>query len=154
MGPDYPALGLSWNDAQAYAAWRGERDGRPYALPTQAQWDRAAGFSLQRSYPYGEHFEPKWAKSCFSRREPWPEPVMSYPIDESCFGVFDMSGSVGEWLDDYWGDPKNDLRPFAGGSWAYAQPNLFKINGGNGLAAHMAYWMFGLRLVSPAEQNR
>lgn len=149
---DFPAFGISWHDAQAYVAWRCVRDGRAYVLPTGQHWERAGRGAFEWKYPYGHRFEPKWAKSCFSRRKAWLEPVLSYPVDEAACGAFDMSGSVGEWLDAWWGDPVNRLRPFGGGSWAHAAPHFFRVPGGNGIAPHMAYWMFGLRLVLPGEE--
>ena len=42
---------------------------------------------------------------------------MRFPIDESIFGVFDMSGSMTEWLDAYWYDRR--FRRTVGGSWEH-----------------------------------
>ena len=39
--PDLPAVGVSWNDAQAYCAWRSAK-GHAVRLPTEAEWERAA----------------------------------------------------------------------------------------------------------------
>jgi formylglycine-generating enzyme required for sulfatase activity len=34
-------IGATWNDAVAFCAWLSEREGRPYRLPTEAEWEHA-----------------------------------------------------------------------------------------------------------------
>src|SRR5690606_40519248 len=36
--PVLPAVGLSWQDAQAYAAWLSRRSGEHYRLPRHGEW--------------------------------------------------------------------------------------------------------------------
>src|SRR5262249_8290846 len=51
-GPDLPVVQVTWDDAERYCAWAG------LALPTEAQWERAAGWEAKtkkrRRYPWGE----------------------------------------------------------------------------------------------------
>ncbi|MGE0192034.1 MAG: bifunctional serine/threonine-protein kinase/formylglycine-generating enzyme family protein [Planctomycetota bacterium] len=48
-----PVVGIRPSDARAYAAWRAERDGVPWRLPTEAEWVLAAGGALGYTLPGG-----------------------------------------------------------------------------------------------------
>jgi hypothetical protein len=145
--PDWPLVGVSWDDAKAYAAWRSARDREwSYALPTREQWFDAAHGHSPSDYPFGNRFRAKWVKSCFARPKANLEPVMRFPIDASMCGVYDMAGSASEWLDG-WYDEARDLRLLAGGAWGQAQPERFKLYG-TGFKADYAAGEFGFRLVA------
>jgi hypothetical protein len=147
--PDWPAITVRWPDAVAYAAWRTRRarergERWVFALPTFAEWLVAGGQG--RYYPFGNHYRPKWMKSCFARPKPGIEPVRSYPVDESPMGVFDMSGSVSEWLDDWYDD--NGRKRNAGGAWGDGgPPERFRLSGGSGNPPSTPATTIGFRLT-------
>jgi len=143
---DWPALGVSYEDALAYASWRSRRDRRSYVLPSRAEWVRAADGDMQRRYTWGNVFRPKWLKSCFARSNAGPEPVLRYPIDESPYGAYDLCGSSAEWLDD-WFDRERGYRRLGGSSWGMADPEQFDIWGGMHAAPDVASHNFGIRLL-------
>jgi len=157
--PDWPVLGVSYRDAQDYAAWRTARDARDghadreYALPTMIEWVWATGFRAGREYAFGHRFSTKWVKCCYSRPVASPEPVMSYPVDESPFGVFDTAGSAYEWI-DWWFDEARHLRLAAGGSWGQTDPRLFLVWGGVGASETDAGGETSFRLVCRAKATR
>jgi hypothetical protein len=128
--PGWPVIGVSFDDARAYAAWRTARD-RPlggrgvYALPTLEAWLEAVGRDT-RTFVCGDRMLPKWTKSCYARRRAAPEPGLRFPRDESALGVFDMAGSVAEWIDDVY-DADRGTRRVAGGCWAWGKMELFRI---------------------------
>ena len=77
---DWPAMGVSWEDAAAYVAWRAERDGLPWSLPTELQYEKAARASTDAASP-GAMASTRRSARCRtagparrtpSRWEPWP----------------------------------------------------------------------------------
>ncbi|QDT17404.1 Serine/threonine-protein kinase pkn1 [Alienimonas californiensis] len=84
---DLPALGLPWRSAFLYAQWAGR------ALPTEAEWVRAARGDDDFRYPWG-NAQPVFGSS---RDSGQIDPVMSFRMDRSPFGVFDLAGNAGEW---------------------------------------------------------
>ncbi|MEL6183814.1 MAG: SUMF1/EgtB/PvdO family nonheme iron enzyme, partial [Myxococcota bacterium] len=90
--------GVSYEDAQAYIRWRTELTGERLRLPREAEWEKAARGADGRFFPWGDHFDPTFCKMKSSRDEPYPEPepVGSFPIDSSPYGVRDMAGGVRE----------------------------------------------------------
>ncbi len=121
--PDYtldlPAFGISWHDASAYAAWRTARaraagHAWTFSLPTWQEWQRAMA---RNEFSYGGSFRPKWVSSCFARPTPCHEPPFRFPIDESIFGVYDLTGSISEWLATVYNEALGG-RHRIGGNWA------------------------------------
>lgn len=82
-----PVSGVSYREAAAFAAWAGKR------LPTEAEWERAAQGPEQRSYPYGEAFDPARVQTDPRRFAP----VGSFPAGATSEGIHDLTGNGWEW---------------------------------------------------------
>ncbi len=96
----YPAFGVDVDGARAFAAWRASRTGKAYRLPTELEWERAGRGADGRAYPWGDKFDPAFAKVRASRPgTPAPEPSGAFDADVSPFGARDLAGGIAEWCD-------------------------------------------------------
>lgn len=96
---NHPVVGVNWFDAVAYCDWLAEQSGRPYRLPTEAQWEKAARGTDGRIYPWGDHWDERLCN-------PDPErstAVDAYPDGQSPYGCLDMAGNIAEWVSTAWG---------------------------------------------------
>lgn len=97
---EHPVIGVSWDDASAYCVWLREQTGRPYRLPTEAEWEKAARGVDGRLYPWGN----EWDATCWSGADLQETvPVGSCPDGVSFFGCYDMLSNVWEWTSTLWG---------------------------------------------------
>lgn len=90
--PNHPAINVSWEDANAYAAWVGKR------LPTEEEWEKAARGPEARIWPWGKDYQPNLSN--LSGKEDGFEttaPVGSLPSGVSPYGLQDTIGNVWEW---------------------------------------------------------
>jgi formylglycine-generating enzyme required for sulfatase activity len=94
---DHPATNVSWHQARAYLAWLGTQSGRPYRLPTEAEWEKAARGTDGRIWPWGN--QPPDASRCnYGDWRGDTTPVGRYsPTGDSPCGCADMAGNVWEW---------------------------------------------------------
>jgi serine/threonine-protein kinase len=98
---DLPVTNVTPADAAAYCAWRSQRDGVAYRLPTAAEWEKAARGTDGRAYPWGGGFDWKLTTGGpGAHTDPaWPERIGANANDESVYGALDMGGNVGELVD-------------------------------------------------------
>ena len=120
---DYPVVGVTWEQAQAYCAWRtiSYKKGlklpegqivEEFRLPTEAEWEYAARMGNSSiSYPWG-NAEVRSCDGCFvgnfkpgdgdytADKHLITARVSSYPPND--FGLFDMAGNVAEWTSTTW----------------------------------------------------
>jgi formylglycine-generating enzyme required for sulfatase activity len=102
---DHPVVRVSWKDAVAYCRWLARLTGKPYQLPTEAQWEKAARGTDGRIYPWGDQVPTR--RLCnfgYSYNEGGTTPVGRYsPQGDSPYGCVDMAGNVWEWTRSLWG---------------------------------------------------
>jgi formylglycine-generating enzyme required for sulfatase activity len=107
-GDNQPIVGISWDDAVAYADWLSKKTGHHYRLPSEAEWEYAARGGAKTPYWWGN--DPKnngevmaCCRGCGSERDG----VGAYPVDSfkpNVFGLYNVHGNVWEWVADYYCD--------------------------------------------------
>jgi formylglycine-generating enzyme required for sulfatase activity len=99
---DHPVVYVSWHDAVAYCRWLSEVTGRPYRLPSEAEWEKGARGTDGRLWPWGNQWD---AERCNSEEggKGGTTPVGAYPEGASPYGLLDMVGNVWEWTQSLWG---------------------------------------------------
>lgn len=111
--PNAPVLGVSFDDAKAFAEWAGKR------LPTETEWEKAASWNeaaqSKLEFPWGASFET--GKSAFGLNT--PKDVGSFSSGASPSGALDMAGNVAEWVDAF-------FQPYPGNTTA--NPNFGETN--------------------------
>jgi formylglycine-generating enzyme required for sulfatase activity len=143
QGDDHPVVVVSHNDAMAYVRWLHEaRDGKTYALPTEAQWEYAARAGTVTPYYWGTALNGTQA-NCdgnhpygTKKQGPYLErttPVGTYArVAPHLWGLDDVIGNAWEWCQDWYdagyyarspaadplcADGEQKYRVLRGGSW-------------------------------------
>ncbi len=98
--PEQPIVSIGLADARAFAAWRSERDGVPYRLPLEAEWEKAARGLDHRLFPWGDVFDASFCVMSESSPDvPDLPAVGAVPTDCSPYGVRDLAGGVRDWCE-------------------------------------------------------
>ena len=100
--PQRPVECVSWNDCQEFITKLNQLTGKSFRLPTEAEWEYAArGGSKSQGYKYsGSNTigDVAWYDSNSSSRT---HDVKTKAANE--LGIYDMSGNVWEWCQDWYG---------------------------------------------------
>jgi formylglycine-generating enzyme required for sulfatase activity/nucleoside phosphorylase/energy-coupling factor transporter ATP-binding protein EcfA2 len=90
---NHPVVGVSWFEAVAYCRWLAEQTGRKFRLPTEAEWERAAGSAI---WPWGDEFTGLRA-NVLEEGVGRTTCVGLFPMGSSGTGLHDVAGNVWEW---------------------------------------------------------
>ena len=127
-GDDLPVECVSWDDVQTFLRKLNAATGKSYRLPTEAEWEYAArGGNKSQGYKYAGSNDPNLVAWYGGNSGDHTHDVGTRFPNE--LGIYDMSGNVREWCQDWYGDydstpqinPKGSssgsCRVYRGGSW-------------------------------------
>ena len=98
-----PVEQVSWEDCQEFIRKLNELTGRGFRLPTEAEWEYAArGGKKSRGYKYSGSDKLSDVAWIEDNSGGTTHPVGQKSPNE--LGLYDMSGNVMEWCQDWWGD--------------------------------------------------
>ena len=159
-GDNLPVEKVSWKDCQKFIKKLNALTGKNFRLPTEAEWEFAArGGNKSRGYKYSGSNNVDnvaWCRDNSGKTHP----VKKKHANE--LGIYDMSGNVKEWCQDYYGDYSSDAqtnptgpatgeyRVYRGGCWNYSSWSSRSSVRYNGYPDSRLYEL-GFRLVLSAE---
>ena len=125
-GANCPVESVSWNDIQQYIKKLNQQTDNKYGyrLPSEAEWEYAARAGTTTSFNTGDQITT--AQANFNGGQSYngsaksvryltkTAPAGSYPANQ--FGLFDMHGNVGEWVQDCW-NKNYQGAPINGSAW-------------------------------------
>ena len=132
---DHPVVCVSWNDANAYAAWLTQKTDRTYRLPSESEWAYAARAGVATAYITGKDIAPTQANYAGTRGGT----SKGGSFSDNAFKIFDMTGNVWELIDDCWSDNLSKVpasgvsergqgdctrSPVRGGGWNATKPQV------------------------------
>jgi formylglycine-generating enzyme required for sulfatase activity len=156
-GDDQPVVEVSWFDASAYCFWLSmleasaqgvaiEELGRAYRLPTEIEWEWAAGGG-KREYPWAPgKGGPSDKLANYDGNIRATTPVGRYPDGATPEGLMDMAGNVWEWMENWHEDYVGKARSLRGGSW-YNDDLLLRCSARVFDLPVYRYVIFGFRVV-------
>lgn len=131
---NHPVTGVSWDDAVAYTAWLAQQTGKPYRLPSEAEWEYAARAGSSTLFWWGDSGKNQancrrgcstvWGNNSLFE----PMPIGSFQPNR--FGLYDTAGNAAEWVQDCYADSYQNT-PTDGSAWQQSSCYHRVVRGGS-----------------------
>ena len=142
-GKDRPVEQITWEEAIEFCERLSARTGRPYRLPSEAEWEFACRAGTLTPYHFGETISFEVAN--FDAAYPWGHAVNGQRRQQTfdsgstgaanAFGLLDMHGNVQEWCMDPW-HPNYQGSPLGASVWEKGGDSQYRVvRGGSYLSA-------------------
>lgn len=159
-GDNCPVEQVSWNDIQQFISRLNSQSGTNYRLPTEAEWEYACRAGGTEEYCGSNDINGvAWYKD-----NSWSQ---THPVGQkqaNAWGIYDMSGNVWEWVNDWYdksyysGSPQSNpqgpssgsYRVNRGGGWVDDSAGV-RASGRDTDSPENRYDDLGFRLVAPAQ---
>jgi formylglycine-generating enzyme required for sulfatase activity len=168
-----PVINVSWRDAAEFVAWLSRKAGKPYRLPSEAEWEYAARAVTNPSAPHAPfstgptinykqaNYDANFVYGSGGKMGLYRQKtVEAGSLPRNAFGLHEMHGNVWEWVEDcysdsYDGAPSDGsavkasrcaLRVLRGGAWNY-HPQLLRSAYRYATAPEVRLENFGFRVA-------
>jgi len=102
---DEAVVFVNWHEANRFCRWLSKKEGLPYRLPTEAEWEYAARAGTTTHFHTGDTLPEAYLKNATQSRYP-PEAAVSMAGGQTppdAWGLYDMHGNAEEWVNDWYG---------------------------------------------------
>jgi formylglycine-generating enzyme required for sulfatase activity len=136
-GDRHPIVGVSWNDAAAYAAWLSGKTGKTYRLLSEAEWEYVCRAGTDTPFWWGASISTSqanyngnstYAGSPKGEYRAKPVPVKSFRPNS--WGLYQVHGNVWEWCEDCWNESYEGA-PSDGSPWTTGDRASRVLRGGS-----------------------
>ena len=146
-----PAINVSWNDAQEFAAWLTQETGAEYRLPSESEFEYAARAGTENLFSWGDDLGVNRANCATDCGDEFANTAPVGSFEANPFGLYDMHGNVYEWVVDCLHATYNDA-PSDGSAWEndncarqVARSGSWRWEAGTIRSANRAAWNRGSR---------
>jgi formylglycine-generating enzyme len=155
---DEAVIFVSWREAVAFCRWLSQKEGKPYRLPTEAEWEYACRAGTTTPYFTGANLPAAFLKNQKFSWDPQPVPLHVAHTPANAWGFCDMHGNVEEWCYDTYGpypsEPQTDPLGCAHGEMKVTRggshnTEVFYLRSANrsGTLPDDRHWLIGFRVV-------
>ena len=157
-GNNEAAIFVSWYDAMKFCRWLSEKEGLPYRLGTEAEWEYACRAGTRTAYHTGDKLPEVCFKSQKRAQDPTPVDLTVAQTPANPRGLYDVHGNVEEWCHDWYGpyieaeqtDPvgrsDGDFKVTRGGRHN-TEVRFLRSANRQGAMPEDKHWLIGFRLV-------
>jgi len=155
---DEAVVFVSWHEATQFCQWLSKKEGQPYRLPTEAEWEYVCRAGTTTPFFTGEKLPKPYLKRQKFRWDPKPVDLTVGQTAPNAWCLHDMHGNVEEWCYDWYGpympgeqtDPigriTSDMKVTRGGSHN-TQVTYLRSANRLGTLADDKHWLIGFRVV-------
>ncbi|MHC4646696.1 MAG: SUMF1/EgtB/PvdO family nonheme iron enzyme [Planctomycetota bacterium] len=155
---DEAIINVNWYEARAFCQWLGDKEGMPYRLPTEAEWEYACRAGTTTHYNVGDAVGEEFRKNAYMLGAAKYVELFVGKTTPNAWGLYDMHGNVEEWCHDWYGpykaksqkDPvgyvSGDFKVLRGGSHG---THIYYLRSANrlGTVPEDKHWLIGFRVV-------